>query len=311
LTTGASVPKGKLHIQFSDLRGAALNAKVELDFTRMSGDLGVGGDGMEVSINMGSETDAIISNLSCRGGPGTMYRLSAWAPHYRDYSFFQLIVEDTVNPASDDVEFWVKPGDVKDILAPDFAELPATVQNILNSAQMTTEKPEDRDLEGLSGEDLYEKLGPLRKACLLNIVKKASHPSTDNCLPHIGELLLARQDRFFAFVDAGLEDSVNLSPTYKSAPNSLHSPLPGFSMRRSFKSRDAHANIQLTFMVENATGRLAADIDIDESSGIEHGLEVIRNATFRSRTSPYLIREFLLSADPLNHSLDPGYGFAF
>jgi hypothetical protein len=64
-------------------------------------------------------------------------------------------------------------------------------------------------------------------------------------------------------------------------------------------------------MVENATGRLAADIDIDESSGIEHGLEVIRNATFRSRTSPYLIREFLLSADPLNHSLDPGYGFAF
>ena len=103
------MPKGKLHIQFSDLRGAALNAKVELDFTRMSGDLGVGGDGMEVSINMGSETDAIISNLSCRGGPGTMYRLSASAPHYRDYSFFQLIVEDTVNPASDDVEFWVKP----------------------------------------------------------------------------------------------------------------------------------------------------------------------------------------------------------
>ena len=46
-------------------------------------------------------------------------------------------------------------------------------------------------------------------------------------------------------------------------------------MRRSFKSRDAHANIELTFMVENATGRLAADIDIDESSGIEHGLEVI------------------------------------
>jgi hypothetical protein len=44
-----------------------------------------------------------------------MYRLSASAPHYRDYSFFQLIVEDTVNSASDDVEFWVKPGDVKDI----------------------------------------------------------------------------------------------------------------------------------------------------------------------------------------------------
>ena len=39
----------------------------------------------------------------------------------------------------------------------------------------------------------------------------------------------------------------------------------------SFKSRDAHANLQITFMREIATGALAADIDIDESSGIEHG----------------------------------------
>jgi hypothetical protein len=79
----------------------------------------------------------------------------------------------------------------------------------------------------------------------------------------------------------------------------------------SFKSRDAHANLQITFMREIATGELAADIDIDESSGIEHGLEVIRNATFRQRTNPYLIREFLLSADPIARSLDPGYQFRF
>jgi hypothetical protein len=302
---------GKLLIQFSDLRGTALHSKVELDFQRMAGDIGVGGDGMEVSINMGSETDAMISNLPCRGGPGTMYRVAVSAPHFRDYSFFQLIVEDTVNSASDDVEFWVKPGDVKDISASEFSELSGKVQTILNNAQMSVEKPEDRDLEGLSGEGLYDKLGPLRKACLLNIVKKASHISTDGCLAHIDGLLLARQDRFFAFVDAGLEDSVNLSPRLKSAGNALHTPLPGFSMRRSFKSRDAHANIQLTFMQEDATGRLAADIDIDESSGIEHGLEVIRNATFRSRTNPYLIREFLLSADPIHRTLDPGYDFVF
>jgi len=79
----------------------------------------------------------------------------------------------------------------------------------------------------------------------------------------------------------------------------------------SFKSRDAHANLQVTFMREIATGNLAADIDIDESSGIQHGLEVIRNATFRNRTNPYLIREFLLSADPIKRSLDPGYRFRF
>jgi hypothetical protein len=64
-------------------------------------------------------------------------------------------------------------------------------------------------------------------------------------------------------------------------------------------------------MVEDATGRMAADIDIDESAGVEHGLEVINNALFKKRTNPYLIREFLLRADQMNHSLDAGYRFIF
>ena len=125
------MPTGKLHIQFTDLRGTSVNDKVELDFKRFAGDLGVGGEAMEVSISMGMETDAVISGLPCRGGPGTMYRVSASKPHHREYSFFQLIVENTVNAASDDVEFWVKPGDVTDILAPDFSELSGEIQDIL------------------------------------------------------------------------------------------------------------------------------------------------------------------------------------
>ena len=79
----------------------------------------------------------------------------------------------------------------------------------------------------------------------------------------------------------------------------------------SFKSRDAHANIQMTFQRRPENGELAADVDIDESSGIEHGFEVIRNALFRNRTNPYLIREFMLSADHVEHTLDPGYRFKF
>lgn len=240
-----------------------------------------------------------------------MYRVMASAPHQRVYSYFQLIVEDTVNSSSDDVEFWVNPGHVSDIDAPAFDGLPEKVRQILNAAQMKLDKPEDRDLLGLSGAALYEELGPLKKACLLNIAKKTSHETTDNCLAGIQDLLVCRQDRFFAFVSSDLEKLVNDSPRFKSAGNGLHPPLAGFSRRPSFKSRDAHANIQLTFMVHDATGRMAADIDIDESSGIEHGMEVIHNALFRKRTNPYLIREFLLSADPLNHSLDPGYSFIF
>ena len=229
---------------------------------------------------------------------------------YRPYTFLQLIREDRINTASDDVEFWVKPGDVKDIRADAFADLPKHVREILENATLTRLAPEDDDLLGLSGEDLYKALGPLRKACFLNIVTKAAHDdTTGDCLDDIGGLLLCRQDRFFPKVAAGLPQTLRKSPLFKSAPGALHPPLPGYTMTGdSFKSRDAHANLQVTFMREDATGDLAADIDIDESSGIEHGFEVIKNATFKSKTNPYLIREFMLSADRANLSLDPGIG---
>jgi hypothetical protein len=62
-------------------------------------------------------------------------------------------------------------------------------------------------------------------------------------------------------------------------------------------------------MRDTVTGEFAADIDIDESTGIRHGFEVIRNAVLNRRTNPYLIREFLLASE--TGKLDPGYRFAF
>jgi hypothetical protein len=183
---------------------------------------------------------------------------------------------------------------------------------MLSAADMRAEKQEDRNLLGLSGAALYDSLGPLRKACLLNIARKTSHSSSAHCLSFIGGLLLCRQDRLFAFTDSSLPDRLVVSPLFKSAPQSLHEPIAGFVLTgQSFKTRDAHANLQVTFMRQEATGLLAADIDIDESSGIEHGFEVIRNALFRKRTNPYLIREFMISADLEGGSLDPGYDFVF
>ncbi len=307
------MPLGKLLVQITDLDRSPVPGEVELEFERFSGNLGVGGEGVEVSLKMGAQADALISRIPCQAGPGTMYKVFASVRHYRPYSFFQLIRENLVNPAADDIEFWVKPDEVKNISAPAFLELPPLVQKILDQAKMIQEKAEeDGDLVGQSGKSLYENLGPLRQACLLNIAKKASHSSSDNCLPQIESLLICRQDRFFAYVDSSLPDRLQSSVFYKTAPNSLHKPLPGFKMTgQSFKSRDAHANLQVTFMQHITSGRMAADIDIDESSGIEHGFEVIRNALFKNRTNPYLIREFMLSADLQNRSLDPGYSFEF
>ena len=88
----------------------------------------------------------------------------------------------------------------------------------------------------------------------------------------------------------------------------MHDPPPGFSLTgESFKSRDAHGNLQVTFLSHEVTGDLAADIDIDKAGGIEHGFEVIGNAVLHNRTNPFAIREILLASDPINRSLDPGY----
>ena len=305
------MPTGTLDLRLTDMTGKPVS-NIDVEFSRFPGEPGTGGERMHVSL-VGPDDDLRVAVITCRGGPGTMYRVFAEAAHYRPYGFFQLIRESRNNTASDDVEFWVKPGDVKDIKAPAYADLPSRVRQMLDVAEMITLKPEDRDLAGLKGPELYKQFGPLRKACLLNLVAKTSdEATTGDCLSQIGAVLLSRQDRFFARVERGFPERLRKSHLFKSAPETLHEPLPGFQMAEgSFKSRDAHANLQVTFMRETVTGELAADIDIDESSGIEHGFEVIRNATFRSRTNPFLIREFLLSADPIGKSLDPGYEFRF
>jgi hypothetical protein len=311
-----NMPTGALLIPIADMAGQPLRTRVEVDLKPLPGNPGVGGARMELEVNMGASTELHVTGIACRGGLATMYEVSVAAAHYRRYRFFQPIFEDRINPASEDVAFWVKPGDVADIVAPRFDDLSARSRRILDTADMRRTIPGDDDLIGpirLQGDALYRKLGPLRQAGFLNIARKASHRATaDDCWALVRTLLVSRQDRLFALVDPAMQEFVHLSPVYGSADPALHKPLPGFELTgQSVKSKDAHANLQVTFMRNVTTGEVAADIDIDESSGVEHGFEVIRNAIFNQRTNPYLIREFLLAADPREHTLDPGYRFTF
>ncbi len=305
------MPSGALDVRLTDLAGEPVR-NISVELLRFAGEPGTGGETQHVTL-ASPDPDLTISGITCRGGIGTMYRVFAEAEHYRRYGFFQRIQEDRVNTASDDVEFWVKPGEVQDIKAPTFDGLSARARKILNDADMMVVKDEDRDLLDLKGEELYRRLGPLRKACFLNLITKADDDrTTGGCVSQIGGVLVCRQDRFFARVHVGFPEILRQSPLFKTAKDALHKPLLGFEMTGdSFKSRDAHANLQVTFMRDTGNGALAADIDIDESAGIQHGFEVIRNATFQSRTNPFLIHEFLLSADPIGKSLDPGYTFRF
>jgi hypothetical protein len=101
------------------------------------------------------------------------------------------------------------------------------------------------------------------------------------------------------------------SALFKTVNGSLHKPLPGYLRMESYKTLDAHANLQVTLMRKPDANEWAADIDIDEAAGIEHGFEVLRNRLTGGKTNPYLVRELLLLADWQERTLDPGYRFTF
>jgi len=304
------MPTGSLKLQVTDLLDDAIEGKIEIDFEPAANS--PGGTVMGVSFAVAGETDFVVENLQCRGGPGTLYRVVITTKNFRTYSFFQLILEGKENtPSESPSRLIVKPKRVKEIVAPAFSALDSSLRAFLDVANTQAPKAEDRDLVGLQGKALYDALGPLRKACLLNLFKKASHASSDGCFGFLRSPAVLRQDRCFCSVDPIMPELLRQSGKFKSAPNTLHQPLSNFRLEDSFKTRDAHANLQVTFMRHKQTGVLSADVDIDESSGVEHGFEVIRNAISDGRTNPYLIRELMLLSDPVEKVLNPGYRFLF
>lgn len=307
------MPKGTLSLQVTDLADEEVGGAIAIELVPLTGEPGTGGARASVTFKT-PDRDLIITSIECRGGPGTMYRVQVTTPHYRPYAFLQLVREDRTNPAADDVEVWVKPGDVKGIAGPSFADLHPSARRILNAAEMIEQRPEDRDLLGLAGEALYDGMGPLRQACFLNIVAKARHlPTVDaNHLPSIEGMLIARQDRFFARVSSDWPDILTGNKRFKSARSTLHTAPDGYLVtEQSFKSVDPFGNLQVTILRHIETGHLAADIDIDKAAGFRHGLEVIGNAVLNNRTNPYAVRELLLATDLVGHSLNPGYEFEF
>ena len=306
------MPKASLQMKLTDLRGGPIHGPVHVDIVPQTGEPGTGGDHFEITVpDMKGATELILTGITCRGGIGTLYLIRVSTDDYRTYSFFQTVKPGNVRvpPA----RLWVDPGAVTAITAPEFSKLNGNLRSLLIAANMVPLDPEDRDLAGLSADALYNALGPLRQSCLLNIFKKASHlPTTGNAFQFFRALRLARQDRCYLDIDPAVQQFLEQSPAiYSPAHNTLHEPLPNFQLTSSFKSNDAHANIQITLMRNPTTNEFAADVDIDEAAGIQHGVEVIRNKLFNNRTSPYLIREFLLAANPGERTLDPGYDFVF
>jgi hypothetical protein len=265
---------------------------------------------MEAEFDVDGQQTFSVTGIPCHDGLGTLYTVRVEVTGYKPYAFFQTIETGRNLPSEAHVRLMVDPGKVQDIDSPGFAALPASFRRGLENASMTKLGAEDADLVGRQGVDLYDALGPRRKACLLNLVAKASHPASDRVARFVQAPTILRQDRCFAAVDPAMQGFLRKSDRFKSAPSLLHEPPKGFRRLDSFKTRDAHANLQVTFMQQAASGAVWADIDIDEASGIEHGFEVIRNALLKGRTNPFLVRELLLLSDP-SSPIDPGYDLLF
>ena len=231
------MPTGSLSLLVTDLVDSPVEG--ELDFSFEPTESSPGGTLMEASFQVTTETDFTVDNIQCRGGPGTLYTLRASSRNFRPYAFFQMILEQKANsPTESHIRFMAKPSRVKDISAPAFSALAKPLRDFMQAANMQDPKPEDRDLVGLQGSALYGTLGPLRKACLLNIFTKASHASSNGCFRFLQSPVVLRQDRCFCSVDPAMPEFLRRSERFKSAPNTLHDPLSGFQLEDSFKSKD-------------------------------------------------------------------------
>ena len=278
-----------------------------MTFDRIEG--GTSGTAQRFRFEAQEQTRFRLNAIKCRAGSGTRYLMRVSTRNFRRYGVLQRIQEDRENtPSESPIRLMVRQSRVKNIRAPSYARLRGLERAFLDAAEMEAPKKEDRDLLGLKGADLYGALGPFRQASLLNLFVKASHVTSDRCFRFCRHPLVVRRDRCFCAVDEPMYEFLKKSSKFNSADNTLHKPLKGYHLEDSFKTKDSHANLQVTLMRHRINGTLAADVDIDEASGIRHGFEVLRNAITNKRTNPYLIRELMILAE---QGLKPRYRFVF
>ena len=162
---------------------------------------------------------------------------------------------------------------------------------------------------GKQGADLYARLQTDRAplAGLLNLYNKMKRTKTltgSDTFSFVEAFIQFEQDRFFVKVKPDFRKVMSDSSEadlFDAVPNSLHHPDLGFELAESYKSKDDFGNLQVTFST-NAAGEVRADVDIDESSGLDHFFIVIEHGATGGKTDPFFVNQLLL-----DQGIDPGY----
>lgn len=232
--------------------------------------------------------------------PGVAYKVKIFPMKHRPVS--QVVRIDGSGNAALDATLAIHPDHVLSATFPDFDDLDADLKTALGRNGV-----EDHVQNGRA---LYEELGPLQKAGLLNVWTKMVHtPLAEGkgASHYVESLYRIRGDRIFANVSLSLRDLVKTATAagfFEPADSGLHTPPAGFAQAGSYKSKDGYGNLQLTFFAATSPPlRFKLDADIDDANGIAHVFQVLRNWLTASESHPYDIHQILVR----HQGLDPVY----
>jgi hypothetical protein len=150
-----------------------------------------------------------------------------------------------------------------------------------------------------TGNALYDELEPEQKAGLLNLFTKLSNTPLGGTTAwaFVNDLYRIRGDRIFANVAPNFRDAVRSAESiglFEQVSGALHTPPLGFADAGSFKTRERHGVLQVTFFVSTLPPMtFKADLDIDDAGGVGHVFQVLRNFFTDSPTHPYDIHQLL------------------
>jgi len=231
---------------------------------------------------------------------GGRYHVQVFPTRYRPESLFLRIREDETLKHT----FVLVPDPGREP-RPDFpvyAGLGNDLKQVLENSAI--EGNEDR-----RGEALYEALKDLRLAGLLNLYAKMKATKFDggvDAFSFVTSLRRVRGERFFADVKKDFRDAIKTSMhtnLFSEVSGSLHKSPPGYRPDDSFKTRDGHGNLQVTFFRKEDALEFIADVDIDGSKGLEHAFDVISHSITGEDSHPYDIHAILLKSQ----EIDTGY----
>jgi hypothetical protein len=283
---------GQLRLELVDVHGDRLGEKVDIFLRHQTL--------TEPKAVRQADASKRLLIKDLRAVPQGLYRLQIDAPSYRPVNWLVDIAASGVTER--EIVLPVDPGKVIRLECPDYDELPHAHELLEASGSVL-------DFSGKQGRELYEAVGDIRRAGLLNIITK-SHltrfGSEASVLSYFQELKELRGDRFYAVVSHELRENVKNSvqeDLFTPASDLLHRPPDGYQRAGSFKTPDPFGNLQLSFFVRD--GQWMADVDIDDAAGFGHVFQVVRNAVTGQPTHPYDIHQILIH----RQAMDPGYRF--